>query len=72
MNRSLKNILVLSISIFVLAGSAATGALAADAAGEGTQLSDVSKQAVGNGREAPRRRRLWIWRAFVNVRSLGG
>lgn len=47
MNRSLKNILVLSISIFVLAGSAATGALAADAAGEGTQLSDVSKQVSG-------------------------
>ncbi len=44
MNRSLKNVLVLSIFILVLAGSAATGAFAADAAGDDTQLSDVSKQ----------------------------
>jgi hypothetical protein len=47
MNRSLKQVLVLSIFIFVLAGSATTGALAADPAGEDTQLSDVSKQVSG-------------------------
>jgi hypothetical protein len=43
-NRSLRQVLVLSMCVLVFAGNAATGALATNGAGNDTQLSDVTKQ----------------------------
>jgi hypothetical protein len=43
-SRSLMQVLVFSMCVLVFAGSAATGAVAADGAGDDAQLTDVSKQ----------------------------
>jgi hypothetical protein len=60
--RSLRRAFIFSTCVVAFAATAATAANAADSTSDDAQFEDVSKRAVGKGREAPRRRRLRVRR----------